>query len=96
MNNVQDRYISEQATETQRTAEQASSEAVSSAANDGKQHAQAGSDFNRAELQNLADEPGSLRTSEAGLDVMLDMPLTLSIGAGRTIVLIHDSSRMKQ
>jgi hypothetical protein len=57
MNNVQDRYMSEQTTETQRTAEQASSEAVSSAATDGKQYAQAGSDFNRAELQNLADEP---------------------------------------
>lgn len=88
--------MSEQTTETQRTAELADSEAVSSAANDGTQHAQAGSDFNRAELQNLADEPGSLRTAQASLDLMPDMPLTLSMGAGRTIVLIHDSLRMEQ
>jgi flagellar motor switch protein FliN/FliY len=82
--------MSEQTTETQSSSEQAGSDAVSSAAPDETQGAGAGSGYERAEFQNLANEPGALSTAESNLDVILDIPVTLSMEVGRTEVPIQD------
>jgi flagellar motor switch protein FliN/FliY len=82
--------MSEQTTETQSTTEQSGSESAGNAMSDGKQGAQAGSGYERAEFQNLANEPGSLTTAESNLDVILDIPVTLSMEVGRTEVPIQE------
>jgi len=81
--------MSEQTTDTQNLAE-SGSEAASNAASDGKKGAQADTGYERAEFQNLANEPGSLSTTESNLDVILDIPVTLSMEVGRTEVPIQD------
>ena len=82
--------MSEQTTETQSAAEQEDSGAAGSVAPDGTQGAKAGSGYERAEFQNLANEPGALSTAESNLDVILDIPVTLSMEVGRTEVPIQD------
>ena len=82
--------MSEQTTETQGAADQGGAEAAGSAAPDGQQGAQDGAGYERAEFQNLANEPGALATAESNLDVILDIPVTLSMEVGRTEVPIQD------
>ena len=76
--------MSEQTTETR------GSQGQASAAADAKANAQGDAGYERAEFQDLANEPGSLSTNEANLDVILDIPVTLSMEVGRTEVPIQD------
>ena len=74
--------MSEQTTETQ------SDDAKASASEN--ENGQGNKDYERAEFQNLAAEPGSLSSVEPNLDVILDIPVTLSMEVGRTEVPIQD------
>ncbi len=78
--------MSEQTTETQ------SDDAVASAAagQADNKNGQGDKAYERAEFQDLASEPGSLSSVEPNLDVILDIPVTLSMEVGRTEVPIHD------
>ena len=90
--------MSEQITEPQSAGEH--DDAIASAAQQGNSEsssdtAQAGNGkgdktYERAEFQDLAPEPGSLSSIEPNLDVILDIPVTLSMEVGRTEVPIQD------
>jgi len=84
--------MSEQTTEPQGTAEH--DDAVASAtAEQGKvadENAQGDNGYERAEFQDLAAQPGSMSSVEPNLDVILDIPVTLSMEVGRTEVPIQD------
>ena len=74
------------------------SEQVTESPGDGKQDdavasaaaGQGDAGYERAEFQDLAGEPGSLSTAGSNLDVILDIPVTLSMEVGRTEVPIQD------
>ena len=74
--------MSEQSTDTQGSEEQASA--------DQEAVAQADAGYERAEFQDLANEAGALSANEANLDVILDIPVTLSMEVGRTEVPIQE------
>ncbi len=74
--------MSEQSTDTQGSEEQAAA--------DQKAVAQADAGYERAEFQDLANEAGALSANEANLDVILDIPVTLSMEVGRTEVPIQE------
>lgn len=74
--------MSEQSTDTQGSEEQAAA--------DHKAVAQADAGYERAEFQDLANEAGALSAKEANLDVILDIPVTLSMEVGRTEVPIQE------
>ena len=76
--------MTEQSTETR------SNEKQASAAADANSDAQGDSEYERAEFQDLANEPATLSTNESNLDVILDIPVTLSMEVGRTEVPIQD------
>jgi len=90
--------MSEQITEPQSAGEH--DDAIASAAQQG--NSESSSDtakpgngkgdkaYERAEFQDLAPEPGSLSSVEPNLDVILDIPVTLSMEVGRTEVPIQD------
>ncbi|MGB5275865.1 MAG: flagellar motor switch protein FliN [Gammaproteobacteria bacterium] len=63
---------------------------ASAAAADTKDNARVESGYERAEFQDLAGEPGSPSAAESNLDVILDIPVTLSMEVGRTEVPIQD------
>lgn len=74
--------MSEQSTETQGSKEQAAA---------GEQAVTQGdSGYERAEFQDLANEAGAVGANESNLDVILDIPVTLSMEVGRTEVPIQD------
>lgn len=74
--------MSEQSTETQGSEEQAAA---------GEQAVTQGdSGYERAEFQDLANEAGAVGANESNLDVILDIPVTLSMEVGRTEVPIQD------
>ncbi len=68
--------MSEQSTETGGSEEQAP--------------AQGESGYERAEFQDLANEAGAAGGNESNLNVILDIPVTLSMEVGRTEVPIQD------
>lgn len=74
--------MSEQSTETQGSEEQAAAgeQAVT----------QGNSGYERAEFQDLANEAGAVGANESNLNVILDIPVTLSMEVGRTEVPIQD------
>jgi flagellar motor switch protein FliN/FliY len=74
--------MSEQSTETQGSEAQAAADETAVARGD--------SGYERAEFQDLANEAGALSTNESNLDVILDIPVTLSMEVGRTEVPIQD------
>lgn len=74
--------MSEQSTETQGSEEQAAA---------GEQAVTQGdSGYERAEFQDLANEAGAVGANESNLNVILDIPVTLSMEVGRTEVPIQD------
>jgi flagellar motor switch protein FliN/FliY len=93
--------MSEQITDSQSTgkhddviaaasAEQGNPESSAETAQAVNASGQGDTGYERAEFQDLAPEPGSLRSVESNLDVILDIPVTLSMEVGRTEVPIHD------
>jgi len=49
-----------------------------------------GGDYERAEFQDLENESGAMSTAESNLEVILDIPVTLSMEVGRTELPIQD------
>ena len=82
--------MSEQTTDTQEGSKQGADVPSTVAGQGDSENAQSGAGYERAEFQDLANEPGSLRTAESNLDVILDIPVTLSMEVGRTEVPIQD------
>jgi flagellar motor switch protein FliN/FliY len=82
--------MSEQTTDTQDGSKQDDAVSSTLAGQGGSENTQSGAGYERAEFQDLANEPGSLRTAESNLDVILDIPVTLSMEVGRTEVPIQD------
>jgi len=82
--------MSEQTTETQSTDEHDDAVASAAAGQADNNNGQGDKAYERAEFQDLASEPGSLSSVEPNLDVILDIPVTLSMEVGRTEVPIHD------
>jgi len=80
--------MSEQTTEPKSTGEQDNAGAEASSAED--QSGQGDTGYERAEFQDLAAQPGSISAVEPNLDVILDIPVTLSMEVGRTEVPIQD------
>ena len=74
--------MSEQSTETQGSEEQAAADQTVAAQSD--------AGYERAEFQDLANQAGAGGTGESNLDVILDIPVTLSMEVGRTEVPIQD------
>jgi len=54
------------------------------------------SDYERAEFKDLNDSSKQLTTSDANLDVILDIPVTLSMEIGRTELPIHSLLQLNQ
>jgi flagellar motor switch protein FliN/FliY len=71
-------------------AQQGNSESSADKAQPGNGKGQGDKAYERAEFQDLAPEPGSLSSVEPNLDVILDIPVTLSMEVGRTEVPIQD------
>ena len=89
--------MSEENTETQAEAEQNSApleEPVAVQAN-ATQQAKA-DDYERAAFKNLNASSKQLTTGEANLDVILDIPVTLSMEIGRTELPIHSLLQLNQ
>jgi len=82
--------MSEQTTDTQSTAERDDAVASAAAGQADDESGQGDKAYERAEFQNLSAEPGSLSSVEPNLDVILDIPVTLSMEVGRTEVPIQD------
>jgi len=80
--------VSEPTTETQATVDTDAAAASGSAQTENESGQ--GGGYERAEFQDLASEPGSLSTAESNLEVILDIPVTLSMEVGRTEVPIQD------
>ena len=74
--------MSEQSTETQGSQEQAATDQTAVAQGD--------SGYERAEFQDLANDASAVSGNESNLDVILDIPVTLSMEVGRTEVPIQD------
>jgi len=53
-------------------------------------------DYERAAFQDLNNQPGQLTASEANLDVILDISVTLSMEIGRTELPIHSLLQLNQ
>ena len=71
--------MSEQVTESQ-----------DAAVADSNADAQGGGELERAEFQSLEKQSGAMATAESNLEVILDIPVTLSMEVGRTEVPIQD------
>ena len=83
--------MSEQVTETQGDGASAAAGQGGKAPAQNKANGGGKSDYERAEFQDLEKQPGALRsTAESNLDVILDIPVTLSMEVGRTEVPIQD------
>ena len=54
------------------------------------------SDYERAAFKDLNDNSKSLTTTDANLDVILDIPVTLSMEIGRTELPIHSLLQLNQ
>jgi len=54
------------------------------------------SDYERAELKNLNDNSTQLTAADANLDVILDIPVTLSMEIGRTELPINSLLQLNQ
>lgn len=53
-------------------------------------------DYERADFKNLNDQSGQLTTTDANLDVILDIPVTLSMEIGRTEIAINNLLQLSQ
>lgn len=53
-------------------------------------------DYERASFKDLNDNSGQLTTTDANLDVILDIPVTLSMEIGRTELPIHSLLQLNQ
>lgn len=82
--------MSEQTTDAQGEGQKNGADAAATGNPAGTEVKQGDSGYERAEFQDLANEPGALRTTESNLDVILDIPVTLSMEVGRTEVPIQD------
>lgn len=58
--------------------------------------AQGGEDYERAEFKDLNGGSGQMATTDANLDVILDIPVTLSMEIGRTELPIHNLLQLNQ
>lgn len=65
-------------------------------ANAGADATGADSEYERAAFKNLNDNSGELTTIDANLDVILDIPVTLSMEIGRTELPIHSLLQLNQ
>ncbi len=77
--------MSEQITDTQGASDQDAAASATENAN-----AQGGDDYERAEFQDLDKKSDAMSTAESNLEVILDIPVTLSMEVGRTEVPIQD------
>ena len=82
--------MSEPTTDTQGDTEHNGADSAAVADQGETESSQGEAGYERAEFQDLANEPGSLRTTESNLNVILDIPVTLSMEVGRTEVPIQD------
>jgi len=82
--------MNEHSTETDAVTEQSASTAAGDTALEPSSDAQQQGGYERAEFQRLASDNGALSTAEANLDVVLDIPVTLSMEVGRKEVPIQD------
>jgi flagellar motor switch protein FliN/FliY len=62
----------------------------SNAADDAGGQAQAAPDYERAAFQELGEDGGAARKGETSLDVILDIPVTLSMEIGRSKISIEN------
>ena len=75
-------------------AEQAEIEATQSAARPGG--AASGEAYQRAAFQDLQPEPGMPKGDETNLDVILDIPVTISMEIGRSRIAIRNLLQLNQ
>ena len=89
--------MSEETTQTQAGGQDDLSAAM---AKQGKSGAQtkpdADDDYERAAVRVLESKPGQLTTANANLDVILDIPVTLSMEIGRTEIPINSLLQLNQ
>jgi len=78
-------------------AEQGDGSADASEENNAQAKAQANEEgYEPAEFKNLDDNSNQLTTTDANLDVILDIPVTLSMEIGRTELPIHNLLQLNQ
>ncbi len=75
-------------------AEQSEAEAQAKAADDSAADASAEDDYEKASFQSLQNQGGA--GAETNLDVILDIPVTLSMEIGRTEIPIHNLLQLNQ
>ena len=70
--------------------------AAMAAQGEGAEKTESGSDYERAAFKDLNDNSNRLTTTDANLDVILDIPVTLSMEIGRTELPIHSLLQLNQ
>ncbi len=89
--------MSDDIPEPQETAQSENLAAAMAAQGEGADKAESGSDYEKAAFKNLNDNSSNrLTTTDANLDVILDIPVTLSMEIGRTELPIHSLLQLNQ
>lgn len=88
--------MSEEISETQDTGQSENLAAAMAAQGDSAEPVASESDYERAEFKDLNDNSNRLTTTDANLDVILDIPVTLSMEIGRTELPIHSLLQLNQ
>ena len=88
--------MSEETSETQDAGQSENLAAAMAAQGDGAEPVESETDYERAEFKDLNDNSNRLTTTDANLDVILDIPVTLSMEIGRTELPIHSLLQLNQ
>ena len=88
--------MSEEISETQDTGQSENLAAAMAAQGDSAEPVASESDYERAEFKDLNDNSNRLTTTDANLDVILDIHVTLSMEIGRTELPIHSLLQLNQ
>lgn len=88
--------MSDEIPEPQEAGQSENLAAAMAAQGEGADKAESGSDYEKAAFKDLNDNSNRLTTTDANLDVILDIPVTLSMEIGRTELPIHSLLQLNQ
>lgn len=88
--------MSEERSETQEAGQSENLAAAMAAQGDSAEPVASETDYEKAEFKDLNDNSNRLTTTDANLDVILDIPVTLSMEIGRTELPIHSLLQLNQ
>lgn len=88
--------MSEEISDTQEAGQGENLAAAMAAQGDGAEPVASKADYEKAEFKDLNDNSNRLTTTDANLDVILDIPVTLSMEIGRTELPIHSLLQLNQ